>query len=119
MTAGRETGSARDLDPLSTASVGTALTGAASLVWPELVAGALSLAALASFVVWLRALKAWRGRRQTGYRPRRLIPVFALGGIGWSVALLLGSTYPSGRALVLGVVCVALWFLARSEWVGI
>ncbi|MGA7861108.1 MAG: hypothetical protein WCB19_04560 [Thermoplasmata archaeon] len=119
MTAGSDALSPRDLDPLSTSSVGTALAGAASLVWPELVAGAISLAAVASFVVWIRALRALRTRRATGYRPVRLLPFLALGGAGWSAAVLFGPIFPPGRALLLGGVSVGLWFLARSAWAGI
>ncbi|MGC2290056.1 MAG: hypothetical protein WA688_09420 [Thermoplasmata archaeon] len=119
MTAGPDTPPAGDVDPLSASSVGTALVGAASLVWPELVAGALCLAVVATFVVWIRALRAFRDRRASGFRPARLLPFLALGGGGWGAAFLLGSAFPPGRALLLGGVSVGLWFLARSAWAGI
>lgn len=119
MTAGSEQWSARDLDPLSIASTGTALTGAASFVWPDLVPGAVSLAALTSFVVWMRALRALKRKRESGYHPIRLIPLLALGGAGWSIALLVGPSNSPGRAMVLGIVCLVIWFLARSDWVGV
>lgn len=106
------------LDPLSTASVGTALSGVGSLVWPGLVAGAVSLAVMASFLVWVRAVHAVRRRRLTGYHPARLIPFLVLGGSGWGAALLLGPTFPQGRPLLLGLVAVGFWFLARSSWTG-
>jgi hypothetical protein len=109
----------RELDPLSTAAIGTALAGVASLVWPQLVAGAVSLAAVASFVLWIRAVRALRRRRSTGYHPSRLLPFLAVGAAGWAVALVLDPAFPAGRALVLGVVIVALWVLARSAWSGI
>jgi hypothetical protein len=108
----------RDLDPLSAASIGTALAGTMSLVWPELVAGTVSLAAVASFVLWVRAVRAFRRRRETGYRPVRLIPFLALGGSGWTAALLVGPEFPPVRALLLGAVALGIWFLARSAWAG-
>ncbi len=109
----------RELDPLPTSSVGTALAAIASLLWPELVGAAVSLAALASFVLWLRALRVLRQRRTTGYRPVRLVPLLALGTGGWSVAFLLGPILPPARGLLLGVVCLGLWSLAPSAGVGI
>jgi hypothetical protein len=108
----------RDGDPLTMASVGTALAGGASLVWPELIAGTLSLAVVTSFVVWIRAIRALRQRRSTGYHPARLVPFLVLGTVGWSTALLLGPTLPSSRAPVLGIVAVGLWVLAGSRRVG-
>lgn len=111
--------SGRDLDPLPTASVGTALAGAMSLMWPELVAGTVSLAAVASFVVWIRCVRALRKRRETGYRPARLIPLLVLGGSGWASALLFGPDFPPVRALLLGAVALGFWLLARSAWTGI
>jgi hypothetical protein len=99
--------------------VGTALAGTLSLVWPDLVAGAVSLAAVTSFVVWVRALRALRRRRATGYRFTRLLPFLAIGGAGWTVAFLPGPEYPPVRALVLGVFSVGLWLLTRSAWAGI
>jgi hypothetical protein len=108
-----------DLDPLSTSSIGTALAGVASLVWPELVAGAVSLAAVACFLVWLRVVRTLRQRRSTGYRPTRLLPLAALGGAGWGFVLLLGYDFPPGRAPLLGFISVVLWLLTRSGWMGI
>jgi hypothetical protein len=119
VTAGSDPGLPGEFDPLSTSSVGTALAGAASLVWPELVTGAISLAAVASFVVWVRAVRALRRRQMTGFRPHRLIPCLVVGGAGWSAALALVSVPPVGRALALGGAVVGLWILARSPWVGI
>jgi hypothetical protein len=108
-----------DIDPLSTSALGTAIAGAGSLVWPDLVAGTISLAAVASFVVWIRALRAVRRRQLTGYRVRRLLPCLATGGAGWATALALGPVSLTDRALVLGATSVALWLLARSGVVGI
>jgi hypothetical protein len=119
LTAGSVAVPSRDLDPLSTASVGTALAGTLSLVWPELVAGTVCLAAVASFVVWVRALRALRQRRATGYRSTRFIPFLVIGGAGWTVAFLPGPGFPPVRALVLGAVSVGLWLLTRSAWAGV
>jgi hypothetical protein len=119
LTAGAATVPSRDLDPLSTASMSTFLAGTLSLVWPDLVAGAVSLAAVTSFLIWVRALRALRRRRLTGYLPIRLLPFLALGGAGWTAAFLIGPEYPPFRALVLGAVSVGLWLLTRSAWVGI
>ena len=119
MTAGSEGPPRREVDPLPTAAVGTVLAGLASLVWPELSSAVVSLAVLASFVVWVRALRAFRRRRTSGYDPGRLLPLAAVGTAGWSGALLLGSTSPVGRALLLGAVSVGLWFLTRPASAGI
>lgn len=110
---------ANELDPLPTASMGTALVGVASLVWPELIPAALSLAVLASFVVWVRVLRTVRENRTGGSGVRRFIPLFALGVTGWSAALFLGSILPWGRALLLGGVAIGLWLLARMAAVGV
>jgi hypothetical protein len=118
MTGPSEAWTGRDLDPLSTASIGTALAGAMSLVWPELIAGTVSLAAVTSFVIWVQAVRVLRKRRETGYRPTRLIPFLTLGGGGWTAALLIGPEVPPVRALLLGAVALGLRFLARSAWVG-
>jgi hypothetical protein len=119
MTAAPDGPPPRELDALPTASIGTALAGGASLVWPELLAGAVSLAVLTAFVVWLRALRTLRQRRVTGYRPLRLLPLLVLGGAGWSAEVLVGPAYPAVRALLLGAVSVGLWLLAGSPVVGI
>jgi hypothetical protein len=110
---------AGDVDPLSAAAFGTALTGGASFVWPELVAGTVVLAALTSFVVWARAVRALRRRDSTGFRAGRLTPFVALGGAGWGLALWLEPLLPPVRALLLGTVAVGFRVLARSRWVGL
>jgi hypothetical protein len=118
MTGPSELWAGRELDPLSAASLGTALAGAMSLVWPELVAGTVSLAAVASFVVWVRAVRVLRKRRETGYRPARLIPFLVIGGSGWTGALLIGPEFPPARVLLLGAVALGFWVLSRSSWVA-
>jgi hypothetical protein len=118
MSAAAEPLASRDLDPMSASAIGTGLAGAASLVWPELVAGTIALAALGSFLLWARALHALRQRRVTHYPAVRLIPLVVLGVTGWGTALLVGLVIPSGGAVVLGVVCVGLWRLARWAPLG-
>lgn len=106
-------------DPLPVAAVGSGLAGAASLVWPELLAGAVTLAVLTGFVVWVRAVRTLRDRRTTGYPPARLIPLLALGAAGWATELLLGPTLPTARAPLLGVVGVGLWLLSGRSGAGL
>ena len=119
MTAGSREPPAGELDPLPAATIGTLLASVTSLVWPELNSAAVSLAVLATFVVWVRALHAFRRRRTSGYAPGRLLPLAAVGTVGWSGAFLLGTTSPVARALLLGVVSVGLWFLSRPVSAGI
>ncbi len=114
MTGGSHASVGPDGDSLATAAVGTVLAGVGTLVWPELLAGTMSLAVVATFVVWTRAVRALRQRRTTGFPPVRLIPHIALGAIGWSGAVLLGPVFPLVRPLLLGVVAVGFWLLARS-----
>jgi hypothetical protein len=109
----------RAFDPLSSSAVGTTLAGAASLIWPELVAGTVTLAALASFLLWVRVLRALRQRRIGDFRSSRVIPLAGLGAAGWGTALLVGPIFPAGRALVLGAASLGLWLLARSTLVGV
>ena len=119
MTLPSAAGSGRDLDPLPAAAIGAALAAGMSLLWPELIAGTVSLAAAASFVVWIRALRALRARRETGYHPARLIPFIALGGVGWATAILVGPEFPPARALLVGGVALGFWLLSRSVSRGI
>lgn len=93
------------------------MASVASLIWPELLAAVVTLAVLATFVVWVRALRVVRDRRTTRYRPRRLIPLLGLGISGWSVAALVGSFLPEARVLVLGGVAIGFWFLAPAAGV--
>ena len=111
--------SAPELDPLLSSAAGTAFAGVASLIWPELTAAALSLAVLATFVVWVRALRILRRRRATDYDPGRLLPLLVLGGTGWSAAVLVAPIVPEGRPLILGAFSVGLWVLARAAFAGV
>jgi len=119
MTPGSGELAPRELDPLATSSAGTALAGVASLVWPELVSAVVSLAALTGFVIWIRALRALKHRRSTGYRPGRLAPLVLVGVVGWSIALFVGPIFPLGRPLALGGASVGLWALARPALGGV
>lgn len=109
----------RELDPLSVSSAGTVVAAVGALVWPQLVSATVTLAALTSFVVWVRLLRALRRPASTGSRVPGLFPFAFLGLTGWSGALLLARAYPAGGALLLGTVCVGFRFLARPSTGGI
>ena len=108
-----------DFDALSLSSVGTVVAAVGTLVWPQLVSATVTLAALTSFVVWVRSLRALRRRASTGFRLHGLFPFALLGLAGWSGALLLGRAYPAGGALLLGTVCAGFRFLVRPSARGI
>lgn len=109
----------QELDPLLSSSAGTALAGAASLLWPELISAALSLAVLATFVVWVRALRVLRRPRAIRYDPSRLLPILLLGAGGWSAAFLVPPVLLEGRGLILAALGIGLWVLARPAFVGV
>ncbi|MCI4347448.1 MAG: hypothetical protein L3J97_02370 [Thermoplasmata archaeon] len=107
------------MDPLLSSSAGTALAGAASLLWPELISAALSLAVLASFVVWIRVLRVLRRPRATRYDSNRFLPLLLLGAGGWSAAYLVPPVLLEGRGLILGALGIGLWVLARPAFAGV
>jgi hypothetical protein len=104
-------------DPLTTSAAGTALAAVSSLLWPELFAAVVSLAVLASFLVWVRVLRALRERRLSQSQRTRLVPLLIVGGMGWSVVLL-GPLALWERALFLGALPAGLWLLLRSAGTG-
>lgn len=110
--------SLHDLDALPAASMGTALTAAASLVWPSLLAGATALAVLTGFVVWTRLLRALRQRTGPGRTSRRLLPLLAVTAGGWAAALATGPATAPMRAVVLVALALGLWGLVRRAGVG-
>jgi hypothetical protein len=118
VTLGQDALGSRDLDPLSGSSVGTALASAASLVWPELLAGAVSLAAMATFLVWIQVVGRLRRRESPGYSSVGLLSLLAVGGGGWGAALLLGPVSPAARALALGAMSLGLWWRVRTLGAG-
>jgi hypothetical protein len=105
-------------DPLSASTAGAAISAVASVVWPVLAAATLSLAVLASFVVWIRALRAWRRSRRTPTDTGGLLSLALVGGTGWGAALLLGPVVPLARPLLLGALAVGLWVTARHTLAG-
>ncbi|MCI4352150.1 MAG: hypothetical protein L3K14_02010 [Thermoplasmata archaeon] len=119
MTAGSGEFLPQEPDPLLSSSAGTALAGVASLLWPELISAALSLAVLASFVVWVRAVRVLRRPQANHYAPNRLLPLLLLGAAGWSATLLVPPVLAEGRALILGALGVGLWVLARPAFAGV
>lgn len=108
-----------DLDPLSAAGGGAAVASVAALVWPELESAVVSLVAATSFVVWIRALRAWRSRRETGYRPGRLLPLLSVGLAGWLTVLLVEPFSRTLELLFLGGLGGTLWFVAGPRMAGI
>lgn len=118
MREGAERPQSGELDPLSLSSAGTVVAAVGTLVWPQLVSATVTLAALTSFVVWVRMLRALRRPAPTGFRLPGLFPFVFLGLTGWSGALLLARAYPAGGALLLGTVCVGFRFLARPSTSG-
>lgn len=102
----------REPNALSTSAGGAALAGLASLAWPGLWMGTVALAVLTGVIVWVRALRALRRTSPPELRPRRWLPLLALGGSGWAAEILLEPLLPWARAPLLGAVSVGLWVLA-------
>ena len=118
MTSGGASAFSGDLEPLPTAAAAVLVAGVASFVWPEMDPAVLCLAIVASFAAWVRAVRAVRERRTSGYDSRRVFPLAGVGIVGWAGALFASRVSPDASTLGLILLAIALWLSARSAGVS-
>ena len=100
-------------DPLPTASLGTVLASAGSLLWPPLVPAVVCLAAVVCFVVWIQTLRVLRGPRAAQPGWSRLTILGLLAGVGWGAAWGVGPFFLDGRSIILAAFSVGVWRVSR------